>query len=254
MLLDWSYSMAQFITDEYSEERDTIFYQVPCDTSQITLKRVMVALDSAQQPYSIRKGRELLIATHDSGKVIKAFTEIGGYSTLYLDIAKFKMTDINGDGIQELIIEIHPLEASNTIWIYSMQTDCTFEFVDKLIAQKYSVKDSELVIIKNPVCDDWDDCIRYEYIFGQIDYDKLYKVNHYSLTGTNLVDTNEKHPSIIDERTIDYLTLISQLEELKETIEFRWEKNNIDSMILKLNQAIDEYCENPVPNIGQPAA
>ena len=78
----------EFIIDELSAERDITLSIVKCKTGNIELKRLLLPLSKGETAYSIRKGREVLIAQKGKATVFK-FNEIDGYSSLFLDEAIF---------------------------------------------------------------------------------------------------------------------------------------------------------------------
>ena len=228
---------AQVIIDERTPERDKVFYELECGLNNLILKRVLTIGESA----SIRKGRELLVGIDEQDNIIYKFEDIDNYSSLFFEGAKFNLHDINSDGTKELIIEIEPWESSNTVWIYQLKTGCKPQFVTSLTVDEYDIRSNELVTKKNAVCTYWDECIDYESIFGRIDFERLTRVDFYSLKDGKLINSNSEHRNTINERITDYKTVLGQLAELKSKSEYAWEREQIAGMEDLLNQIINEY-------------
>ena len=229
-------STAQVITDSLSLERDVVFYKMKCGTTELSLKRVLIQGESA----SIRKGRELLVATNERGNIVYEFKDIDNYSSLYFEVASFNVLDINSDGSKELIIEIEPFESKNTVWIYQLH-GCEPEFIESLKVDEYEIRANELVTKKNAICSYWDECIEYASFLSRVDYEKLTRVDFYSIKNDHLINTNSEHQNTIDRCKDDYKIVIEQFEDLKSESEQEWEREQITEMQNQLNKLIEDY-------------
>ncbi len=233
-------SRAQVIRDELTPERDKVFYELECGTNNLALKRVLTVGEST----SIRKGRELLVGIDEQNDIIYEFQDIDAYSSLFFESAKFSIHDVNSDGTPELIIEIEPFESSNTIWIYQIDQDCQFSFVNSIIANKYSVESNELIIQTNAVCTYWDDYVNYGYLLGRLDNSLLDKVDFYELHNSKLVKVNSKHQKEMDARVENFkkfLELLAEQESKEDPETINAFKDEYSEVRERLEKVIKDY-------------
>jgi hypothetical protein len=230
-------SWAQIITDDLTPERDKIFYELECGSNNYFLKRVLTIGESA----SIRKGRELLVIIDEQANVIFEFEDIDNYSSLFFEVAEFNLYDINSDGTKELIIEIFPWESSNIIWIYQIKIGCTPKFIASLTVDEFKIVSNKLVTKKNTICTYFGECLIYEDILGLIDFERLTRVDFYSLREGQLINSNFEHRKAINECISDYQIVLDQLAELKSKSEDMFEREYITEIEDRLKQIIEEY-------------
>ena len=233
---------SQVLKDEYSSKRDITLFQFNCSSDSISLKRILTPSEDGKR-YSIRKGRELLVAFDKLGKIKYEFSDIGGYSTLFLEKESFILNDINKDGNKELIIECRPFESSKSIWFYSIDTSCQIHFIDEKIIEEYSIEGDEIRISMNLLDEilEGDTDTRYAIILKDIDMSKFTKVDYYKLINSELIRTNNLHANEINERIKDFKTIIKQLNSVKETTHNDWDKENIAELIDFINLTIKNY-------------
>lgn len=230
-------SWAQVITDDWTTERDKIFYELECGSNNYFLKRILTNGEST----SIRDGRELLVIIDEQENVIYEFEDIDNYSSLFFEVANFNLYDINSDGMKELIIEVYPHESSNIIWIYQFDRVCTPNFIASLIVDDYEVVSNKLVTKKNTICTGFGECLIYEDILGLIDFERLTRVDFYTLREGQLINSNVEHRKAINECISDYQIVLGQLAELKSKSEDMFERENITEIENRLKQIIKEY-------------
>ena len=159
----------------------------------------------------------------------------------FFESSDFKITDINSDGENELLIEIEPFESTNSVWIYELNANCSFNFINSKNIDSYEITNGELVVRSNAVCEYWDECLDFESIFGRVDYSRLYRLDFYQLKGSKLINNNIAHKKEIDNRIADYKIVVEQLKKLKSDAEFEWKKVEILRMSDRLSQTIEDY-------------
>jgi len=230
---------AQVLTDEYSAKRDTVFYKLKCNSSEISLKRILNKLER-NESFSIRQGRELLVAVDLQGDTIYEFEEIGGYSSLFFESASFELVDVGDDGLYELIIEIYPHESAKYIWLYQLNNDCTFKFIGQKQADSFEINNDELIIKTSAICSNWDDCNDLGHVLGRVEYDRLYRLDFYKIQNYILVSSNSEHTREIKSRIEDYKMVLHQLGELELDTQNDWLKIEIAEVTKRLNRIIEE--------------
>ena len=230
----------QMLTDEHTAERDKIFYQLQCGNNKLSLKRIL----KKGKSFSIRKGREILVAIDDQGDIVYEFENIDGYSSLFLESAKFDIQDINSDGIKELIIEIEPFESSNMIWVYQFTKDCELSYIDLIIANAYEISNNELIIQTNAVCTYWDDYVEFESVLGRLNTSMLDKLDYYELVDSKFVNVNSRHTKEIEKRISGYkkfLELLTEQESKEDPSILRVHKHQYSGVRERLTKVIENY-------------
>ena len=228
------------LTDEHTAERDKIFYQLQCGNNTLSLKRIL----KKGKSFSIRKGRETLVAIDNQGGIVYEFENIDGYSSLFLEAAKFDIQDINSDGIKELIIEIEPFESSNMIWVYQFTEGCQLSYIETIIANAYEISHDELIIQTNAVCTYWDDYVNFGHVFGQLNTSMLDKVDYYNLVDSKLVNVNSKHTNEIEKRISGYkkfLELLTKQESKEDPLILKVHKYQYSEVRERLTKVIENY-------------
>lgn len=233
-------SNSQILTDEYSNQRDGEFFRMSCGSTELILNRILKTGESV----SIRKGREILVAVDEQKDLVYEFEDIDAYSSLFFESAKFKLTDINSDGVNELIVEIEPHESSNYIWIYELDSDCKFTFITNLQVDEYRIERNEIVARTHAVCKNWDDDANFGYVLRKIEFQKLKRLDFYRIQNSTLVNTNSEHSTEIETLIKEYQLVLNQIieQESKEdpTI-LNVEKYSYQDVKTRLKEAIEGY-------------
>ena len=76
---------------------------------------------------------------------------------------------------------------------------------------------------------------------GLIDFERLTRVDFYSLREGQLINSNVEHRKAINECISDYQIVLDQLAELKSKSEDMFERENITEIENRLKQIIKEY-------------
>ena len=232
-------SNGQIIRDSLSESRDITFFSFNNKGTSVSLGRV---LKKTGEKFSIREGREVLVSYIDDD-ISFEFEEIGGYASLFFEGADFKIIDLNNDGLNELIIEIHPFESHKHIWIYTIKRNNKFEFIAVKEIDNYNIMSDNVIKIEtNIFCPEWGGCLYEPLIFDRkIDFEKIIKLDFFLLEDDKLKNVNHLYQSEFDKIKSNYQVVLKQLEQSNLLIDLPWQPwhyERFDSLKMQVKQLI----------------
>lgn len=223
------------LLDNHSTERDIIFEERKLYQTHDSLcfKRILIPLGENENRYSIRNGKEVLVLANDDS-IFQHFDEIDGYSSLFLDLAKFDFVDLNNDGLDDLVISIEPHEALQRCWVYKNQNN-KMKYLGVFPLVSYQLDNEILKIERYAIHDNWADWNDSENIVGlpslkwidyfKIDSDSFINVNHIykdyfidlSMIFQNHINFLEKKLTTIHEWDIEFVK--KEIEETQSCIQ-----------------------------------
>ena len=234
-------SNGQIIRDSLSDSRDVMFFRFDNEGKSVSLGRVLKKSSDGEM-FSIRKGREFLVSYIDDDITFE-FEEIGGYASLFFEDADFKIIDLNNDGFNELIIEIHPFESFKQIWVYTIKRNNKFEFIAVKEIDNYEIMIDNVIKIKtNIFCPEWGGCFYEPLIFDRkIDFEKMVKLDFFLLEDDKLKNVNYLYQSEFEKIKSDYQVVLKQLEQSNLMIDLPWRPwhfERFESLKMQVEQLI----------------
>ena len=242
VLLFFFESNGQIIRDNLSDSRDVTFFRFDNKGKSISLARILKKTSDVEM-FSIRKGREVLVSYIDDD-ISFEFEEIGGYASLFFEGANFKVIDLNNDGLNELIIEIHPFESYKHIWIYTIKRNNKFEFIDVKKINNYKIMSDNSIKIETKIfCPEWGGCLYEPLIFDKkIDFSKMVKLDFFLLENDKLKNVNHLYQSEVNKIKSDYQVVLKQLEQsnlMKDLPWQPWHYERFESLKMQVKQLIN---------------
>jgi hypothetical protein len=221
-LLDKESRNQKFLTGLDSIKFESLIDSVICGEKTIKLKTVLIPLKEGEPKYSIKEGRDLLVAIlFDS--IVYAFTEIDGYSSLFLSDAQINHVQFDEDEPTLVVFNIKAHESLRHIWLYHL-INCDFRHIAELRADSMSIDTNRLVIKNSLLYDNWDDKIQVDIVLSylshtdfsfDIQYEHLYSTEIYEISNHKLI-RKERDSKLTNQQLIYLSHLKEKLLTLQE--------------------------------------
>ena len=220
--LDKESQNQKILTDLNSIKFESLIDSVICGEKTIKLKTVLIPLKEGEPKYSVKEGRDLLVAIlYD--RIIYEFTEIDGYSSLFLSDAKIEHVKIDEDEPTLVVFNIKPHESLRYIWLYQL-INCDFRYIAELRADSMSIESNRLVIKNSLLYDNWDDMIQVDIVLSylshtdssfDIQYEHLYSKEIFKISNHKLIQ-KERDSKLTNQQLIYLSHLREKILTLQE--------------------------------------
>jgi hypothetical protein len=232
-----SVSDSVYLKDSLTNERDIVLLEKSVGNSKIRFRKAMKPLIQGEQPYSIREGREILLAELD-GKIIYEFDKIDGYSSLFIDSSSLRAIELNKIPGFYLQITLYPHESLGHTWIY--QFDSKFRLLDHFRSDQIEIRDSIISVKNLALSDEWGPTDQ-DMILSYLYRDTVFPIENLFITDSYLLKDGEMEKIKTEFPNLEFLIkMYSELNNLKKDTSYYFQEHSIKELQDNIMTLIDK--------------